>query len=103
MRETARSFRKSTAQRPLPFPQKNSLHPFFSAFKNSLKFIVRTFIRNLLVGLLPLKSLGFVELHYGFEIRTLNAPLKLLVSTSSHVQVARDALIIDRPDPLLKQ
>ena len=29
MRETAHSFRKSTAQRPLPLPQKNSLHLFF--------------------------------------------------------------------------
>ncbi len=28
MRETAHSFRKSTAQRPLPLPQKNSLHLF---------------------------------------------------------------------------
>ena len=30
MRETAHSFRKSTAQRPLPLPQKSSLHLFFS-------------------------------------------------------------------------
>ena len=60
----------------------------YKAFKISLKFRVRTFT---LVGLL--QSLGFVELHYGFELRTLNTPFKRLVSTSSHVQVTKTMLV----------
>jgi hypothetical protein len=37
MRETAHSFRKSTAQRPLPLPQKNSLHLFFFSDEGTSK------------------------------------------------------------------
>jgi hypothetical protein len=61
----------------------------------SLKFRVRTYTCNLLVGLQ--QSLGC---HGGGYITSTPSPTgKLLVLTSSHVQVTIDGLI-DRPDPL---
>ncbi len=38
-RDTAHSFRKSTAQRPLPLPQKNSLHVFLASRYRCARYV----------------------------------------------------------------